>query len=72
MIEFDRSMWPSDPKEMRRAIDNELEKLLVLGLIEIVGKDAQGNDLYVATEQGKNLVDNMRDFDFGQESEEST
>lgn len=69
MKKSDDAYWPKEPNEFRKAIDDELEKLLVLGLVEIIGKDKNGDDLYVATEEGRKMIQSLAVIDFGKDEE---
>lgn len=42
-------------------IIHELEELMAMGLVEIVGINSKGDWLYAATEEGKKVVQNWAD-----------
>jgi len=50
-----RPTW-SQRREFERQLTFELERMLVLGLVEIVGKNDSGQDLFAMTEKGKLAV----------------
>ena len=54
------TIWSDDPKEAKKQIIDELERLLVLGFAEIVGVDEKGDDLYVITQAGSEYLSAMR------------
>jgi len=43
-------------RKMERELADELERMLVLGLVEIVGKNQDNEDLYQITERGKQVM----------------
>ena len=53
-------MWSEDPNEAMRELMDELEKMLVLGYVKIVGKNDQGEDLYSVTDDGVKYLNSMR------------
>lgn len=43
-------------RKMEKELTDELERMLVLGLVEIVGKNKDNEDLYQITERGKQVM----------------
>jgi DNA-binding PadR family transcriptional regulator len=56
------NIWPQNPDELTKQIRDELEKMLVLGYVRIVGVNKQGHDLYEITEEGVVYYDKLREW----------